>query len=143
MSLQPTADTKKLRNMFNENGIKWTKSMYLKDTLVDCETTWEYNGIKWCAYESPYGGLILRTVDYTLAPEQVVKVMCATEATKVIRKTEAEEMRVLDKLRELVLGLKWCSENYGCKNLCPLYDKSEPEHCREERFLRELGIEAE
>ena len=45
------------------------------------------------------------------------------------------------KLRELALGLKWCSENYGCKDVCPLYDKSEPEHCREERLLRELGIE--
>ena len=45
------------------------------------------------------------------------------------------------KLLELALGLKWCSENYGCENLCPLYDKSEPEHCREERLLRELGIE--
>ncbi len=47
------------------------------------------------------------------------------------------------KLRELALGLKWCSENYGCENLCPLYDKSEPEHCREERLLRELGIEVD
>lgn len=45
------------------------------------------------------------------------------------------------KLRELALGLKWCSENYGCKDACPLYDKSEPEHCREERLWRELGIE--
>ena len=79
MSLQPTADTKKLRNMLSKNGIKWDKSMYLKDTLVDCETTWEYDGIKWCAYESPYGGLILRTVDYTLAPEQVAEVMCTRE----------------------------------------------------------------
>jgi hypothetical protein len=47
------------------------------------------------------------------------------------------------KLRELALGLKWCGENYGCENLCPLYDKSEPEHCREERLLRELGIEVD
>lgn len=47
------------------------------------------------------------------------------------------------KLRELTLGLKWCSENYGCENSCPLYDKSEPEHCREERLLRELGMEVD
>ena len=47
------------------------------------------------------------------------------------------------KLRELALGLKWCGENYGCENLCPLYDKSEPEHCREERLLRELGVEVD
>lgn len=46
-------------------------------------------------------------------------------------------------LRELALGLKWCSENYGCKDVCPLYDKSEPEHCREERLLRELGVEVD
>lgn len=45
------------------------------------------------------------------------------------------------KLRELVLGLKWCSENYGCEDACPLYDKSEPDHCRDERLLRELGME--
>lgn len=45
------------------------------------------------------------------------------------------------KLRELALGLKWCSENFGCENLCPLYDKSEQDHCREERLLRELRIE--
>ena len=46
-------------------------------------------------------------------------------------------------LRELSLGLKWCSENYGCENSCPLYDKSEQDHCREERLLRELGVEVE
>ena len=45
------------------------------------------------------------------------------------------------KLRELALGLKWCCENYGCESLCPLYDKSEQDHCREERLLRELRIE--
>lgn len=82
MFLQPTDDTKKLRRMLYENGVKWEPSMYLKETLVDCETTWEFNGVKWCACESPYGGLILRTVDYTLTPEQVVGAMCATEATE-------------------------------------------------------------
>lgn len=45
-----------------------------------------------------------------------------------------------EKLWELVLGLKWCCENYGCKDLCPLYDKSEQDHCREERLMRELGV---
>ena len=47
------------------------------------------------------------------------------------------------KLRELVLGLKWCCENYGCNNLCPLYDKSEQDHCREDRLLSELGMEVD
>ncbi len=47
------------------------------------------------------------------------------------------------KLQELALGLKWCAENYGCENLCPLYDKSEQDHCREERLLRELGMEVD
>ena len=45
------------------------------------------------------------------------------------------------KLRELVNGLTWCCENYGCGSGCPLYDKSEPDHCREPRLKRELGIE--
>ena len=47
------------------------------------------------------------------------------------------------KLRELMLGLKWCCENYGCKDLCPLYDRSEQDHCREDRLLRELGVMCE
>lgn len=89
MLIQPTADTKRLRRMLDENGVKWGKSMYLKETLVDCETTWEYDDIKWCARESPYGGLILRTVDYTLTPEQVAAVMRATEANKEEKKDEA------------------------------------------------------
>lgn len=45
------------------------------------------------------------------------------------------------KLRELVNGLTWCCENYRCDNRCQLYDKSEPDHCCEQRLKRELGIE--
>lgn len=44
------------------------------------------------------------------------------------------------KLRELVKGLTWCSER-GCGIGCHLYDKSEPDHCREQRLKSELGIE--
>ncbi len=44
------------------------------------------------------------------------------------------------KLRELVNGLTWCCEHYGCDNRCPLYDRSEPDHCREQRLKQELGF---
>jgi hypothetical protein len=44
------------------------------------------------------------------------------------------------KLRELVDGLTWCSEHH-CRQECPLYDVSEPDHCREVSIKRELGIE--
>lgn len=102
MILQPTADTKKLRRMLEENGVEWVQSMYQKDTLVDCETTWEYDGIKWCARESPYGGLILRTVDYTLTPEQVVGAMCATEATEAKKDEVTGRMSELDACVEVL-----------------------------------------
>lgn len=60
------------------------------------------------------------------------------------RNDEIHELRVANaKLRVLMFGLKWCSENYGCEDVCPLYDKSEPEHCRDERLLRELGVEVD
>lgn len=47
------------------------------------------------------------------------------------------------KLRELVDGLTWCYEHYGCRQECPLYDVSEPDHCLEVSIKRELGIEVE
>ena len=45
------------------------------------------------------------------------------------------------KLWELVNGLTWCYEHYGCRQECPLYDVSEPDHCREVSIKRELGVE--
>ena len=45
------------------------------------------------------------------------------------------------KLRELVDGLTWCCEHHGCRQECPLYDVSEPDHCREVSIKRELGVE--
>lgn len=44
------------------------------------------------------------------------------------------------KLRELVNGLTWCCEHSGCDNRCQLYDRSEPDHCRENLLKQELGI---
>lgn len=44
------------------------------------------------------------------------------------------------KLRELVNGLEHCTQLRACKD-CPLYDLTEPEHCRSRRLERELGIE--
>ncbi len=61
-----------------------------------------------------------------------------------LRDLRIEELKADNaKLQELALGLKWCSENYGCENSCPLYDKSEQDHCREDRLLRELGMEVD
>lgn len=78
---------------------------------------------------------------YDFAPDSVLLLgnvlYYAKKAEAEVAELEADNA----KLRKLALGLKWCSENYGCENVCPLYDKSEPEHCREERLLRELGIE--
>ena len=90
MLVQPTADTKRLRKMLEENGMKWGRSMYMTDSLADCETTWEFNGVNWYACESPYGGLILRTVDYRLTPEQVAGAMCATETSEPRRTSELD-----------------------------------------------------
>ena len=59
---------------------------------------------------------------------------------------EAKEKRAVgenDKLREIVDGLTWCCEHYSCRQECPLYDVSEPDHCREVSIKRELGIEVE
>ena len=44
------------------------------------------------------------------------------------------------KLRELARGLGQCAQGVDCED-CLLYDLSEPDHCREERLSRELGIE--
>lgn len=44
------------------------------------------------------------------------------------------------KLRELARGLGQCAQGVGCED-CLLYDRSEPDHCREERLSRELGVE--
>lgn len=41
------------------------------------------------------------------------------------------------KLRQLVNGLTWCAE-HTCGKECPLYDTSEPDHCREMRLKHEL-----
>lgn len=46
------------------------------------------------------------------------------------------------KLRELVDGLTWCAER-ECGSGCPLYDRTESDHCRERRLKRELGIEVD
>ena len=44
------------------------------------------------------------------------------------------------KLRELARGLGQCAQGVSCED-CLLYDLSEPDHCREERLSRSLGIE--
>lgn len=56
---------------------------------------------------------------------------------------EANEKKAVGEnanLRELVDGLTWCCEHYSCRQECPLYDVSEPDHCREVSIKRELGI---
>lgn len=56
----------------------------------------------------------------------------------------ARELRAENaKLRELVDGLTWCCEHHGCRQECPLYDVSEPDHCREVSIKRELGVEVD
>lgn len=55
--------------------------------------------------------------------------------------TDASELTEENtKLRKLVNGLTWCCEHSGCDNRCPLYDRSEPDHCCEERLKRELKM---
>lgn len=61
--------------------------------------------------------------------------------------SDGEPCKLLDtlvdqnsKLRELVNGLTWCCEHSGCDNRCQLYDRSEPDHCRENLLKQELGI---
>lgn len=44
------------------------------------------------------------------------------------------------KLRELARGLGQCAQGVDCED-CLLHDLSEPDHCREERLSRELGVE--
>ena len=81
---------------------------------------------------------------YQLPPEYTIDMESYKRIVAYIDAVEKQQCKLVDendKLRELVLGLKWCSENYGCKNLCPLYDKPGPDSCREARLLRELGIE--
>lgn len=54
-----------------------------------------------------------------------------------------EYKRVCDenaKLRELAQGLRHCSQLRDCED-CPLYDLTEPEHCRSARLEKALGIE--
>lgn len=46
------------------------------------------------------------------------------------------------KLRELARGLEHCTQLRACKD-CPLYDLTEPEHCRSRSLERELGIEVD
>ena len=58
---------------------------------------------------------------------------------------EANEKKAVGenaKLRKLVDGFTWCCE-HSCRQECPLYDVSEPDHCREVSIKRELGIEAD
>ena len=58
-------------------------------------------------------------------------------------KNVADLQEALDenaKLRELARGLGQCAQGVDCED-CLLYDLSEPDHCREERLSRELGIE--
>ena len=59
---------------------------------------------------------------------------------------EANEKKAVGEnanLRKLVAGLTWCCEHYSCRQECPLYDVSEPDHCREVSIKRELGIEVD
>lgn len=54
-----------------------------------------------------------------------------------IGRLEVENVR----LRKLVDGLTWCCDHHGCRQECPLYDRSETDHCREVSIRHELGME--
>jgi len=62
--------------------------------------------------------------------------LTANQLAKIATDLKAEN----DKLRELARGLGQCAQGTDCED-CLLYDLSEPDHCREERLSRELGIE--
>lgn len=44
------------------------------------------------------------------------------------------------KLRELMRGMRLCSNDDADGRKCPLYDESEPYRCKKERLLSELGL---
>lgn len=50
-----------------------------------------------------------------------------------------------ERLRELVIGLDYCTRNHQhccvCGERCPLHDANEPYECRSGRMMSELGIE--
>lgn len=57
--------------------------------------------------------------------------------------TKASELKAENiKLQKLVHGLTWCCEHGECDDRCPLYDRSESDHCREQSLKQVLGIEA-
>lgn len=68
-------------------------------------------------------------------PEELIALMNSGEH----RRLSADNA----KLRKLVDGLTWCCEHYGCRQECPLYDVSDPDHCLEVSIKRELGIEVD
>lgn len=65
--------------------------------------------------------------------------LTANRLAKIATELKSENTKLL----ALVNGLTWCCEHSGCDNRCPLYDKSEPDHCRETLLKQALGIKAE
>ena len=111
-------------------------------------------GKEWASVELGDGTGYVRLADYEKAVaenaklrEQVTQLQDDWESERdYADQMEANEKKAVGEnanLRELVDGLTWCCEHYSCRQECPLYDVSEPDHCREASIKRELGIEAD
>ena len=82
-------------------------------------------------------GNVTVRVDAVITDEQYHEAM---SAVSTVNERMAELQAENAKLRELAGGLGQCAQGVDCED-CLLYDLSEPDHCREERLSRELGIE--
>ena len=78
-----------------------------------------------------------RSRQFAEAQTNAMSVYC--DAERDLKDLQAENV----KLRKLVDGLTWCCEHHGCRQECPLYDVSEPDHCLEVSIKRELGVEVD
>jgi len=121
---------------------------YNKGALPDPCLRLDYGfGEQWASVELGDGTGYVRLVDYEKAVAENAKLRRASERDADVMESlnlSLEEAQAEnDKLREMVDGLTWCCEHYSCRQECPLYDVSEPDHCREVSIKRELGIEVE
>lgn len=157
-------ETKKMRAILRERGIEYRD---VNSMVTDIE----HDGIKTRVYDYDDGPDYQLCVEQKwLTAEEAVRValgikpqevlerridkLCAeveTEKQRNDKLFEAAEKWMAKaahfeaenaKLRELARGLGQCAQGVSCED-CLLHDLSEPDHCREERLSRELGIEVE
>lgn len=157
-------ETEKMRAILRERGIEYRD---VNSMVTDIE----HDGIKTRVYDYDDGPDYQLCVEQKwLTAEEAVRVALGIKPQEVLERridelcAEVERLRQIAdgaaneadrlthdaavlqienaKLRELARGLGQCAQGVSCED-CLLHDLSEPDHCREERLSRELGIEVD